>query len=133
MENKVCTKCGEEKSIDDFYTKTYTQKNGTIFSGHDHRCKTCHYDDRHLRIRLNKGFENLKTDYCECCGDTNVEIMLDHNHSNGNFRGFVCKSCNVNLSNLGDNYESVIKSDCLDIYKNYMKMAQYRQGKGVKL
>lgn len=131
METKVCTKCNEEKSIDDFDKKTFTA-NGYFWDGHDHRCKVCKHKDSVLRIRLNKGFASLKTDYCECCGDTSSQIMIDHDHDSLQFRGFVCKSCNVNLKHNGDTFETIMKSDCEDMYKKYIKMAQFRQGKKVR-
>ena len=131
METKVCSRCNEEKSIGDFDKKSFI-KDGYFWDGHDHRCKVCKSEDSVLRARLNKGFANLKTDYCECCGNTDTEIMLDHDHDSLNFRGFVCKSCNVNLKHKGDTFESIMKSDCEDMYKKYIKMAQFRQGKKVR-
>jgi len=131
METKVCAKCNQEKCMYDFNKKSYTS-NGYSWSGHDHRCKICKYEDKLLRIRLNKGFSSFKTNYCECCGDTRSEIMLDHDHDSLQFRGFVCKSCNLNLGYSGDTFESIMKSDCEDMYKKYIKMAQFRQGKGVR-
>jgi len=132
METKVCTRCGETKPTDDFYKKSFISNSGNKWDGHDHRCKVCMKKDVAIRRRLNKGFASLKTDYCECCGDTTSEIMLDHDHYSLNFRGFVCKSCNLFLQSNGDTFESITKSDCAEIYKTYIKMAQFRQGKEVK-
>jgi len=133
METKVCKICEEEKSLSEFYKKVWVGDNGYKRDGHDHRCKSCHGEiHRHVR-KLNKGFENLKPSYCECCGQEDIKTMMDHDHETGNFRGFICKSCNRNIALFGDTFDSVMKYDCDQMYKDYMKMANYRQGKDTKL
>ena len=43
---------------------------------------------------------------CACCGRIK-KLHLDHDHSTGGFRGFICQSCNHGLGHLGDNLEGV--------------------------
>ena len=40
---------------------------------------------------------------CENCGHTTDRLQLDHDHTTGEFRGWLCKSCDVGIGNLGDN------------------------------
>ncbi|MCI0561413.1 MAG: endonuclease VII domain-containing protein [Nitrososphaera sp.] len=41
---------------------------------------------------------------CQVCGSTK-KICVDHNHTTGVVRGFLCDSCNVILGRAGDNAE----------------------------
>ena len=53
-------------------------------------------------------------DRCECCGRLASELVqvlsLDHCHSTGKFRGWLCVRCNLGIGSLGDNLESVLKA-----------------------
>jgi hypothetical protein len=49
-----------------------------------------------------------KPNNCEICGDSGV-ICYDHNHSNGNFRGWVCTPCNIIMGYAKDNPEKLYK------------------------
>ena len=40
----------------------------------------------------NKGYGKRRLTWC-----------LDHNHDNGNFRGYICQLCNTGISNLQEN------------------------------
>jgi hypothetical protein len=49
-------------------------------------------------------------DACECCGRLGsgnaqyARLCLDHNHTTGEFRGWLCHQCNAGLGLLGDGY-----------------------------
>ena len=45
-----------------------------------------------------------KPDLCEICGAMGI-ICFDHNHVTGNFRGWICKRCNVILGFAGESTE----------------------------
>jgi hypothetical protein len=47
---------------------------------------------------------------CECCGgrDTNAVLCLDHDHTTGAFRGWLCKRCNSAIGLLGDTLYGVL-------------------------
>ena len=46
---------------------------------------------------------------CECCGRI-APLQLDHDHSSGAFRGFLCRSCNTSIGGLQDSTEGVAKA-----------------------
>lgn len=45
-----------------------------------------------------------KPSHCEACerDTTNVQMHIDHDHTTGKFRGWVCNRCNLGLGSLGD-------------------------------
>ena len=51
---------------------------------------------------------------CECCdkppSSGHKSLCLDHNHETGEFRGWLCCSCNLAIGMLGDNIEGVFKA-----------------------
>lgn len=54
--------------------------------------------------------EYEKPEKCELCGHDNDALALDHCHVTGEFRGWLCKSCNCGLGMLGDNIEGIQKA-----------------------
>ena len=122
-----CNRCNETKSVTDFY------KHPEMASGRFSVCKACYTSRENLKVRLKKGYNSLMTDHCECCGQTDVKLQLDHCHETEKFRGFICRSCNMTLGRNGDNYASIKEADWLDeIYLNYMRIANYRMGELLK-
>ena len=49
---------------------------------------------------------------CESCGHpprgTTDGLVLDHDHTTGAFRGWLCRNCNIGLGMLGDTREAVM-------------------------
>ena len=45
----------------------------------------------------------------ECCHKKNP-LQCDHAHGTTEFRGWICKSCNVGLGELGDNLQAVLQA-----------------------
>ena len=41
--------------------------------------------------------------YCECCGQTEGKLCIDHDHNTGEIRGVLCNNCNAALGMLKDN------------------------------
>ena len=52
-----------------------------------------------------------KPDFCECCHapatDFKKGLALDHNHTTGEFRGWLCTNCNTGIGKLGDNLQGL--------------------------
>ena len=80
METKICTKCGIEKSIEDFHWRSKSA--GTRRS----ECKECHNKQVKSRYKDNKEQINLlkKGKSCEKCGYNKCIIALDYHHINPN-------------------------------------------------
>lgn len=49
------------------------------------------------------------SDVCEVCG-TDDRLCYDHDHTTGEFRGVLCRQCNVSIGGLGDTLESLEKA-----------------------
>ena len=48
------------------------------------------------------------TGRCECCDkDVGFSICLDHCHTTGKFRGFLCESCNITLGRLKEDIDTL--------------------------
>ena len=119
---KRCTKCGEEKSDEDFY---FIKKHNRL---HSH-CKSCvkkqatksyllkDKDDRrehNYQSRYGISISDYdamleKQNYaCAICGATSVDhqrtefFCVDHCHETGVVRGLLCHKCNVSIGCLGD-------------------------------
>lgn len=55
--------------------------------------------------------------FCECCGGSangssahTGTLHLDHCHTTGRFRGWLCSGCNTAIGTLGDNLEGLMKA-----------------------
>jgi DNA-directed RNA polymerase subunit RPC12/RpoP len=117
-EAKLCTKCGEVKSIDDYYN------NSTRVDGKAVHCKACwekeyreKSPEKRKRSQLLVKYGVTWEDYldvldlqgykCAICkrelnvmGDRkekNNSAHVDHNHSTGKPRGILCAECNSGL------------------------------------
>lgn len=60
-----------------------------------------------------------RTEVCECCGKpewvkhktgTLKSLALDHCHTSGKFRGWLCVKCNTGIGKLGDNLDGLMKA-----------------------
>ena len=120
---KTCTKCGQEKTTDQFYV---VKKTGRLHGS----CKECfkkkskesrnrlgkdHAKDRDLRWRYGITLEdyNKFDQNCNICGaleeGRGFNMNVDHDHKTGKVRGLLCNSCNRGLGLLGEgNLEKAI-------------------------
>lgn len=123
MTIKICTVCGVEKPITEYYLRS---KKGTTPKPH---CKECeriksrkYHTDHPLpkeikRERsLRKSFGIGLKDYnemlvkqggcCAICGtdscSTGKSFAVDHDHQTGRIRGLLCRSCNTALGQFKD-------------------------------
>ena len=125
---KICTTCGVEKDINQFYFR------GGNYSPNSRKskCKECDkkrvaenydpikYQEQHLKrsygITLNEYNQMLADQNHKCitCGTTEPggkhgKFMVDHCHNTGKVRGLLCKGCNIALGEVGDNIGTLQK------------------------
>jgi len=105
MSNKVktCLYCKIEKSVTEF------PKHSMYKDNLDMRCRDCIKEHSQIRRQLHKEAPD-KPEVCECCGTVPLKWCLDHDHSNNQFRGWICERCNTGLGKLGDNVDGVVKA-----------------------
>jgi len=79
--------------------------------GRDHICKTC-CKESSKKLRQLKVIAPPKPldKKCQCCGVAVDTFFFDHCHKTDEFRGWICRSCNVGLGFLGDNVEGIEKA-----------------------
>lgn len=130
---KSCTKCGEAKTLDQFYASR-----GRPAA----RCKVCHNaaatqryqgrkaDPEWLALRNSQYYRaGLKRKYgltvqdvegmlaeqehrCGSCGDplaSGFKTHIDHCHDTGEVRSILCNHCNVALGHLRDDPERIMR------------------------
>jgi len=61
------------------------------------------------RAGINAPHGTLKSGPCESCGDHADPLNLDHNHSTGDARGWLCRQCNLALGLLKDDPVRILK------------------------
>lgn len=75
------------------------------------RCNECKRAFRSLRDNESFG-EALPSPptQCECCKKTGFELVRDHDHSTGRFRGWLCRMCNSGIGKLGDDLPGLYRA-----------------------
>jgi len=118
-DTKVCNTCESILPLTSFY------KGAREYKGVYGRCKDCHKQylasrkprERELRLQHKYGmsaedYEQLATAQGYCCAicdkaysghPSSDELLVDHDHSNGQVRGLLCSSCNVGIGHFRDN------------------------------
>lgn len=78
--------------------------------------KTNHQVNKRYGISLQTYMERMSTsDCCQICTSKD-NLCYDHDHETMEFRGVLCRSCNVAIGQLGDNVEMLQKA--LDYMKS---------------
>jgi hypothetical protein len=76
---QVCSKCGEEKDLGQFYYRKDRNRHNTM-------CIQCHRQndyDQKLKIEVMAHYSNEIV--CSCCGETNIDLLsIDHIEGLGN-------------------------------------------------
>lgn len=133
--NKRCSRCGEEKPLEDFY-RNRRKKDGknsyckpcSLAAKRDHWKKAEDTRARSYETHLLNRYGMTPEDYhalresqegcCVVCGcDPRVEfahlhekvqrLQVEHSHQTGNLRGLVCQRCNKHVYWAGENLELV--------------------------
>jgi hypothetical protein len=96
---RQCRICLEIKPITEF------KNNGRKFAV-ENRCTDCIKHATNIRKKLKK-ISPAKPLKCECCDKETDKLCLDHDHTTGKFRGWICGPCNRGIGQLGDTIESL--------------------------
>ena len=100
---KECRLCNETKELNEFAKQPRNSDN------RDSRCKDC-VSTLSRQIRKLRKKHGPPPMCCDCCGKevTNRKTMhLDHDHKTGDFRGWLCNTCNTGIGSLGDSVEGL--------------------------
>lgn len=118
---KICNSCLELKNHSEFYI---VKKRGklTIF----HICKDCsstqktkmagYYRDWELKKKYGISLEEYQQESskrenrCDICSRTVKSLHVDHNHTTGKVRGYLCGSCNRGIGLLQDSISILEKA-----------------------
>jgi hypothetical protein len=120
-EVKVCSKCGVEKPITEFYNSAHLRKDGT--NPRQSRCKLCTNESYRAWAEANprKHWANwLRHKYelpievwdamlvsqdgrCEVCNEPMRMPCVDHNHETKQVRALLCRGCNTALGSMKEN------------------------------
>ena len=76
MLTKVCSKCGVEKSLDDYHKNVFDSQGHQKYRGY---CKDCANTKEKLRYKEKKEFINAQKTECKKCGE-NRFYVLDFHH-----------------------------------------------------
>ena len=119
---KHCSKCGEYKSLNDFYKrkKSVDGLNGMCIAcvkqwknENKDKIRNCEYLSRY-GITLSEYEEMLRSqdNRCATCNKHQTEVHrkilhVDHCHETGQVRGLLCRSCNVALGFVEDSEDTL--------------------------
>jgi len=110
-ETKICRRCQKRKSIFEF------EKNQKTIAGKVSRrgeCRECRKWKRPIPTKARKEFEKTnpqppigKPFHCPICDRTIIrqyknDVVLDHFHSTGEIRGWICRMCNNSMGMMED-------------------------------
>lgn len=102
--SKTCTKCRVVKLLDDFSAHPL----GAL--GRNPMCKECikARGKEQTKNRREKAAGRLRPDACDCCKQIKTlrrALHWDHDHTTGQFRGWLCHHCNLALGSAQDSVE----------------------------
>lgn len=117
---KTCTRCGEEKSLSEYY------KNNSQKSGLQSKCKPCH-EKAKVKSRVAaygltlEDYRNLfikQDNKCAICKQDLVlkkHTHIDHCHKTNKVRGLLCHGCNTAIGLFKES------QDVLESAREYLK------------
>jgi hypothetical protein len=106
---KICTGCSKEKTLSEFSKKSNAR------DGLTPKCKACESDLRKLVRRKNicrKIIPVVLFKKCGACGVSKAgrDTHLDHCHSSGMVRGYLCSSCNPGIGKFRDSSAIILRA-----------------------
>ena len=109
MSTKQCTKCLQLKPLDSFRIelgRPCRYAPDQLNKYYRNECREC---ERRLANQLKEVKKTAppKPEHCQCCSKLTDNLVVDHDHTTGKFRGWLCRSCNLGIGKLGDTVESV--------------------------
>jgi protein-arginine kinase activator protein McsA len=85
---RICYECAQFGEWADFHAlQNGRNKKASI-------CKSCKSQQRKIQRSLRKA--NPPPTLCEGCGD-DAPLQLDHDHESGEFRAYLCVTCNLSM------------------------------------
>lgn len=84
METKVCSKCGIEKPLNQFYKTGFNSKGQQLYRSD---CKECQRKYDLSRLKLRNDFVNSQKKCCAKCGETRTYVLEFH-HKDPNEKEF---------------------------------------------
>ena len=126
MSRKICIYCGKRKNKKSF-PKHISHKDNL-----DSRCRTCIKKNTKVRNKLHKKAPPKPNDGdCECCKVHVKKWILDHDHNDNSFRGWLCDRCNTGLGKFDDNIYGILNAmeyllKRTTLKENNLKTIQYR-------
>ena len=116
---KRCSKCGEKKPHTDF------RRYGLVKLKQRSECRECESIQGRFKREAHKE-AGINPGRCQCCHKDTVDLVVDHCHLTGNFRGWLCRNCNTGIGKLGDTRESLVAA------LNYLLRSEtYNNGDGI--
>lgn len=119
FESKVCDRCYKLLNTEACFSDNRIKKGG--FKTKRPSCKSCRAvkDGVSISSKDRKYWNSIKPEVgaiftCGICTKDSIvgitKIVLDHDHSNGRVRGWLCESCNTGIGRFDDNPELLIKA-----------------------
>ena len=116
---KRCTECRQEKPL-----SMFAKDSGANY--HKGKCKPCVKSHNNQLKLLKKQHPKPTNDNyaCPICNRTAQDMLaaghkvrwcLDHDHTTGNFRGYICNTCNMGIANLME--DAKILQNAIDYLK----------------
>ena len=96
-----CTKCNQWKPFTEFELQPSKQS-------YRKDCRVCH-KEQNRAIRALKKTAPPKPEVCDLCGKPG-RFVLDHDHTENKFRGWIHDSCNRGIGFLGDDPDGLIQA-----------------------
>lgn len=133
---KTCTKCGAEKSENQFPLNLAKNLHGNLHA-HCNECRAKTMETYNLTSKYNTTpsqvaeMKKKVRGLCQICSEAK-ELEVDHCHKTLNIRGLLCHDCNIGLGMFGDSPKKLRSgADYLDNSSkvNNLKMFLLRLGR----